>query len=778
MAKRAEMTRSESPQREPSAEPARQPLAASAVPAFLTGLGNQATLRYLRRKCACGGSCSVCKGSAERAEDRHAHEATPPDTTLKINEPGDRFEREADAVAEQVMRSTARGSYKPLAAGPSRSLQRKCARCEEEERRQKVQRTDTGTGPGLAPPIVHEVLRSPGRPLDSGLRGLMEPRLGHDFRSVRIHTDSRAAASARAVDAQAYTLGRDIVFAEGRYAPGSIEGQRLLAHELSHIVQQSRPGAEIAIRRQPAPGLRGRTSTPSHGRVLFVQVDRTANTISFVTESGTLTYKLLTPTEVPAGSYKFSVSVQGNNLTLSAPAEATHFSGFQYRIAAGQANPADLLRGQNQVSVMVLEGGNITPSSTTTNVTTGTSGDAGPVLSIPVTFVATPIAAPTGGSSRLPTITPFTTGTGIGLHNLAFNDLSWLNSPLSRPYWESLLPRPGIPLERSLVGLDTPVTALPSRLTPRLQTYLSGRPPGAPLRWINEYGAPLEFQPDPASPLTREFTAQELLSIDGLVRRYNANPGSLSPAELQLLREAARIHIGAPTPTAPVTSYSVPGRPVAWTGDRQFVVRVNVDRSAALNVSEPNAFNLGQDAITNVEEAEFLVVGDQSGRIISVQTVKSLESGGRSWIFENAGAIRWGGRIVLVAGLAYSGYRIASATPEERPRVIGEEAGGLGGGLAGGALATAGCIAFGIVTEGVGLLLCGLVGGVAGGAAGSYAGGAFASGGWIQRFVEEGARRDYEHFKQLNPDATPADYDRLQQVQEDFDAWGLPGANW
>ncbi len=718
----------------------------------------------------------MCKGSSDHhGDDRQQHNANQPDSTLKINQPGDHFEREADAVAEQVMRATARGPYKPAAFSQSPGLQRKCTRCEEEdEQRRKVQRTDTAPGPDVAPPIVHEVLRSPGRPLDGGIRHLMEPRFGHDFRPVRVHTDAKAAASAQAVNAEAYTLGRDIVFGEGRYAPGSPEGQRLLAHELSHVVQQSRPGVEVAIRRQPKRSPSTSKQAASHGRVLFVQVDRTANTISFITESGTLTYNLSTPTEVPIGSYTFNVSVTGNNLNLTATSPVTSFSGFRYRIAAGQPNPADLLRGQKQVSVMVLEGGSVVPSSTTTNVPTGTSGDAGPGLSIPVTFVAIPIGAPTGGSSRLPTITPLTTGTGMGLHNLAFNDLSWLNSPVSRPYWESLFPRPGIPLERSLVGLDTPASALPSRLTPRLQTYLSGRPPGAPLRWINEYGAPLEFQPDPASPLTREFTAQELLSIENLARRYNANHASLNPAELQLLREAARIHIGAPTPTAPFTSYSVPGRPVAWTGDRQFVVRVNVDRSAALNVSEPNAFNLGQDAITNVEEAEFLVVGDQSGRIISVQTVKSLESGGRSWIFENAGAIRWGGRIVLVAGLAYSGYRIASASPEERPRVVGEEAGGLGGGLAGGALATAGCIAFGIVTEGIGLLLCGLAGGVVGGAAGSYAGGAFASGGWIQRWAEEGARREYEHFKQLNPDATPADYDRLQQVQEDFDTWGLP----
>ncbi len=363
---------------------------------------------------------------------------------------------------------------------------------------------------------------------------------------------------------------------------------------------------------------------------------------------------------------------------------------------------------------------------------------------------------------------------GLGLHNLAFNDLSWLNNPASRPYWEALLPRRGKPLDRWLVKLDEPAGALPSQLTPRLQTFLAQESRGNSLTWLSQNGEPIQFQPDPASPVKRAFTADELLSIDGLVRRYRVNEASLSPSELQLLREAAKIHLHSTTPTAPFTSYSVPGRQKPFIGERRFVVRVNVDPSADLDVSQPNAFNRGEYKLTNVEETEVLVVGDQSGRIISVQTVESLQRGGRSWIFENAGVIRWGGRLLIVAGVGYSGYRIASASPNERPRVIGEEVGSHVGGLAVGALATTGCVAFGIVTEGVGLFMCGLVGGAAGGSAGSYVGGAFASGDSTQRWVEEGARRDYEHFKQLNPDATPADYDRLQQAQEDFDAWGLP----
>jgi hypothetical protein len=95
----------------------------------------------------------------------------------------------------------------------------------------------------FVPPVIHEVLRSPGQPLDANTRAFMEPRFGHDFSSVRVHTNVKAAESARAVDALAYTVGRNIVFGSGGYAPSSSEGRRLLAHELTHVAQQSGAGS-------------------------------------------------------------------------------------------------------------------------------------------------------------------------------------------------------------------------------------------------------------------------------------------------------------------------------------------------------------------------------------------------------------------------------------------------------------------------------------------------------------------------------------------------------
>jgi hypothetical protein len=97
----------------------------------------------------------------------------------------------------------------------------------------------------VMPPIVNEVLHSPGQPLDAGTRAFMEPRFGHDFSKVRIHTDTQAADSAHAVNALAYTVGNDVVFGSGQYQPATSNGRRLLGHELTHVVQQNKAGAKI-----------------------------------------------------------------------------------------------------------------------------------------------------------------------------------------------------------------------------------------------------------------------------------------------------------------------------------------------------------------------------------------------------------------------------------------------------------------------------------------------------------------------------------------------------
>jgi hypothetical protein len=115
----------------------------------------------------------------------------------------------------------------------------KCDDCDKKEKGKTVQRASAGgPAPATVPPIVNQALGTSGQPLDTSTRTFMESRFGHDFGSVRVHNDSLASESARAVNAKAYTVGKDIVFDRGLYNPGTEGGDHLLAHELAHTIQQ------------------------------------------------------------------------------------------------------------------------------------------------------------------------------------------------------------------------------------------------------------------------------------------------------------------------------------------------------------------------------------------------------------------------------------------------------------------------------------------------------------------------------------------------------------
>lgn len=151
-------------------------------------------------------------------------------------------------------------------------MQRKCGcgqhtsggqQCDEcKKKKAMLQRSSAEPpGPASAPPIVHEVLRSPGARLDESTRAFMEPRFGHDFSGVQVHADQRAAASAQAVHALAYTVGTDVVFGAGQYQPRTGSGQRILAHELAHVVQQS--GGKPKLQERPQLDAGNRNPRPA-----------------------------------------------------------------------------------------------------------------------------------------------------------------------------------------------------------------------------------------------------------------------------------------------------------------------------------------------------------------------------------------------------------------------------------------------------------------------------------------------------------------------------------
>lgn len=177
--------------------------------------------------------------ASQRAEIRHALTSPKLQARLTVNQPGDEYEREADRVADEVTRGHASGisASSPPAVQRACSCGGTCDKCKEKDEELRRSPEAGAPAPSEAPASVHETLRSPGRPLERGIRERLEPRFGVDFGGVRIHTDS---PSARDVAARAYTVGNDVVFAPGQYAPGTLSGDHLLAHELTHVVQQVR----------------------------------------------------------------------------------------------------------------------------------------------------------------------------------------------------------------------------------------------------------------------------------------------------------------------------------------------------------------------------------------------------------------------------------------------------------------------------------------------------------------------------------------------------------
>lgn len=167
---------------------------------------------------------------------------------LTISHPGDADELEADRVADQVMRKEQPG---PIRSSPN-TIHRQCAACEAGGSTcpkcgegLAIQRKESHGQPMRASSAAHSQitsLRGGGQPLPPSVRAFFEPRFGRDFSRVRVHTDDLAAGTARAIQARAFTLGHDMVFSRGEYMPQSPEGRGLLAHELTHVVQQENLG--------------------------------------------------------------------------------------------------------------------------------------------------------------------------------------------------------------------------------------------------------------------------------------------------------------------------------------------------------------------------------------------------------------------------------------------------------------------------------------------------------------------------------------------------------
>ena len=196
---------------------------------------------------------------AQRKEIHNIIHSTGAQTKLTIGQSNDKYEHEAGRVADEAMRMPNPQGHTGLSVSsqpPPQSpriqpiqIQRMCPECEEEQALQRQPEEEeeelqakemSGQTPKVTPNVEFRInsLKGEGQQLDSVTRSFFEPRFGHDFSQVRVHADSAASETAKAINARAYTVGNNVVFADGQFDSHNLEGQKLLAHELTHVVQQ------------------------------------------------------------------------------------------------------------------------------------------------------------------------------------------------------------------------------------------------------------------------------------------------------------------------------------------------------------------------------------------------------------------------------------------------------------------------------------------------------------------------------------------------------------
>ncbi|MBN2005873.1 MAG: DUF4157 domain-containing protein [Anaerolineae bacterium] len=190
--------------------------------------------------------------TASSMQRQHIHTNISPQTKLTVSEPGDQQEIEADQVADQVMKMPAPGTPPPDDKKKNEPEIKRLPTLNRYLRRDTLQKASDGIGGNVVSSNVQsriEGMRQSGEPLPESEREFFEPRMGVDLSNVRIHTGSTAAQTSKDLNARAYTVGSHVAFNSGEYQPGSTQGRQLMAHELTHVVQQGGAGT---LQREPA----------------------------------------------------------------------------------------------------------------------------------------------------------------------------------------------------------------------------------------------------------------------------------------------------------------------------------------------------------------------------------------------------------------------------------------------------------------------------------------------------------------------------------------------
>lgn len=351
------------------------------------------TAPHLQRACACGAS----KGVEDQCPTCAAQERLGVQPKLTVNKPGDRYEQEADRIADRVVSGSGVGPLETVGVGLQRmeedeeEVQRKPAglqRQEEEEEDDTLQMKAAGSG--AATHAINQAaaaVSSGGAPLSRAERGYFEPRLGRDLSDIRVHDSARAGAAAKGINARAYTLKNNVAFAPGHRDFASTEGRRLMAHELVHTAQQ---GAERPLKRKSAVSRRIQSPTiqrapPKNGMDKFdfdapsgdpeafesatptvqrIKIACSQGYIVLETTNGPYIYNMREPgsCDLVGDEFPARVDITGSAITLTpSPAKLQELqendqkwdAGFKVRF--NQENPITLLKGQSSVVLQYVE---------------------------------------------------------------------------------------------------------------------------------------------------------------------------------------------------------------------------------------------------------------------------------------------------------------------------------------------------------------------------------------------------------------------------------------
>jgi hypothetical protein len=625
--------------------------------------------------------------------------------SLRVGHPADPQEHEAERVASAVS-----------CGGCNEAVP--CGECAEKK---KIRRSAKGSPPASAPSVPQSRIArlGSGAPLDTALRMRMQQHLGYDLSRVRVHTGSLAAQTARGIDARAFTAGHDVVFDQGEFRPGTAEGDRLLAHELTHVVQNG--GEAATIRRLVSGDVRTQSITDTWARALTddelsdqVGIVRGELTIhpdaSAEYESALANLQVLEaevrrrgqpaaeevpsiPAQVPVNLQFEFVGMQGGDGAVAGQPSPTVMAGLTDYFGSGGA-------GMPMLAMAGFGGFGGGGPAAAANLIEGYDaedflGGASSAGGYGILRFVDPIP---GGASPLRLLNPFANGpAGAGPNMFTrFAGPETMAELATPPRWR-----------------------LTSDLRPRWGT-------AAPEEIIH------------AESLFRQHgvTPRQLMDLRAALRARGI--AGLTAQESALFRTVTMVHadIAGATPSSPLLSLTrlEPRQALevfsrrGTVMQRAYIVRVRIDPGSVADVNQLlNRVGTGSHLAAELEVVvaeELSTTGRGGARVLSV--TRNPTPGAPLGGWRGAG-LQWVGRGLIVLGAGIAIHEVVTAQGPHRRQQQGTAFGSFAGGTLAGAFGAGFCVGAGIATGGVALLLCAGAFGLAGAGAGGLLGGGLGS---------------------------------------------------